>query len=464
MPLYSQSASSPEWTAGQEERLRLATRAAGIGIWEWNIRSNTMLYDPRAREICGFPSLDAITLDMARAITHPEDLPATRQQSEDALNPAIRARERYRYRLYKRDTGEIRWVEAHAEAIFDGDGPDAAAIRYVGTLQDVTEDHNLHVQLAENEARLKLAMEASGFAVWEVDTATGSVTPSPELNRICGFAEDATPTLDDYRSRYAPGARERLEKLGAEAIARGENKIEAEIEFVWPDGEHRWILLNAQSAPDEPVPGGRVIGTMIDITGRKRDHERLELVAGEMRHRVKNTLSIVQSLATQSLKNGMEIDDARALFNSRLQALSNGTELLFVDDNEIVKLDVLTHRVLQPFWNESNPFTLNIDPKDIPAPMVVPLSLILHELATNALKYGALSVPDGLVDLRWVAQDVGLDFTWREKNGPKITSPNKTGFGTRLMQHLSQSLGGTISSSFAPQGFVFNMHMPWHED
>ena len=101
-----------------ELKLRLAVRAAGIGIWDWDIASGVMEYSPRARSICGFTPDEPVTIQKARDVTHPEDLPWTSALARQALDPSIRAREPYEYRIRRADTGELRWVVAHGEAIF----------------------------------------------------------------------------------------------------------------------------------------------------------------------------------------------------------------------------------------------------------------------------------------------------------------------------------------------------------
>ena len=247
-------------------RLQVATRAAALGIWDWDLRTNRFTYSDRAREICGLPPDEPVTIEAVRAVTHPEDLPRTSAMARQALDPDLRVDTPYRYRIIRASDKAVRWVLAYGEAIFEEVEGTVRATRYVGTLQDITEQKLAEDALVESEARLRLAVEAGEMAVWEVDLASGRVTHSPELNRLCSFPPDAQPTLEEFRSRYAPGERERIQRDAAAVIERGERMLQTELRHIWPDGTEKWLLMRAQFAPGETGPGTRVIGVLIDVT------------------------------------------------------------------------------------------------------------------------------------------------------------------------------------------------------
>jgi PAS domain S-box-containing protein len=267
------------------ERLRIATEAARIGIWDWDTTTDEMNYSPVARAICGFPPGGPITFERLRDVTHPDDLPRTIGIAERALDPALREKAPYRYRIYREDDYRLRWVQAYGEAQFSHNAERATL--YIGTIQDVTDDVAAEDALIESEARLRLALEVADMAVWEVSLDTFEVTGSEQLNALCGFPADAHPSYAEFQSRYAPGEFDRVQRLGAEAQARGENHIQTVIHHIWPDGKEKWLLLRAQVAPQTTGAGQRVIGVLIDVTEQQRSERRLELVAREMRHRVK---------------------------------------------------------------------------------------------------------------------------------------------------------------------------------
>jgi PAS domain S-box-containing protein len=257
-----------------EARLELATHAASLGIWDWDVATGRMTYSPRAKEICGFSSDQEVTYADARAVTHPDDYPRTSAMARRALDPAICEREPYEYRILRPD-GTVRWVLAHGEAVFAEADGERRAVRYVGTLQDITDRRRAEEERVASEARLRLALEAGGMAVWEADLTTDTVISSPELNRLLGFPEASRPRTEEIRARYYPGERERIRAIGAAAMARGERTIEAEYRYMWPDGSVRWLMLRAEVVTDAAQRPVSAIGVVLDITERKRNEEAL---------------------------------------------------------------------------------------------------------------------------------------------------------------------------------------------
>lgn len=266
-----------------DERLRfeIAAHAASLGVWHWELQTGVFHYSDRAKEICGFDPSQEVTLEDLRAITHPDDFQWTAALATRSFDPADRAQEPYRYRILRADSGELRWVLAHGKAIFSSEEPNATALHYIGTIQDITQQRNAEQALIESEARLRYAIEAGKMAVWEIDLDRNTITPSPKLNQLCGFPADASPSLEELRSRYAPGEAERIDKESAELVARGETQIQTTIKQIWPDGTQKWLELRATTAPPNDLIANRVIGVLIDITAQKVAEERALVIAGE---------------------------------------------------------------------------------------------------------------------------------------------------------------------------------------
>ena len=442
-----------------ELRLRLATDAAGIGIWEWNRVTGEFAYSARARAICGLPMSGPITLEMIRAVTHPEDLPHTWAQSQRAFDPAIRENEPYRYRIVRGDTGELRWVVAHGEAIFEETDGQARAVRYIGTLQDITEEKLAQDKISNSEARLRLALEVGDIAVWEVDAASGWVSHSPRLNRMWGFPEDATPTVADFWTRYAPGERERVEALGQQAAADGTNKIQTEVKLILPGNVERWVLINAQAETPEHEGDQRVIGTVLDITDRKLAEVQQATVVREIQHRSKNMLAIVQSIANFAFDTRGDVAQARADFTGRISALAASTDLLFLKRGVEIDIFKLVERVIEPHRRpDASQFEIAGKEAVLPAAAAVTLSMAVHELCTNAVKYGALSSPEGRVLIGWRKQGEDLILDWEEEGGPAVTPPAQSGFGTMLLRGLSRRESGVFE--FRPRGLYARLVLP----
>jgi PAS domain S-box-containing protein len=231
------------------------------------------------------------------------------------------------------------------------------------------------------------------------------------------------------------------------------------------DGEYRWFLSRALPIRDSD---GRIIrwfGTNTDITDRLKADEQRVLLINELNHRVKNTLATVQSLAMQTLRNTERSADARDLFESRLTALSRAHDVLTVESWEGAELRRVASRALEPFASKDG--RVSIDGPDVwlTPKQALALSMTLHELATNATKYGALSNDAGTVRVSWVVAPFDgsgeLELTWTEQGGPPVSQPTRKGFGTRLIQrNLAHDLGGDATIDYRPQGVVSVIRSP----
>jgi PAS domain S-box-containing protein len=433
-------------------KLRLALRAAQIGIWDWALDTGEMQYSPRARTIYGFSPDEPITYEMVRDATHPEDLPYTSALARKALDPKIKAREPYEYRIIRADTGETRWVLAHGEAIFARANGAQKAVRYVGTIQDISERKAAEQALRDGELRQRLAIDAARLAIWELDVATEKVTASPELNRLFGLAPDAEPTIDDLRRLYLPGERERVQAAGQQALAEGRTRFESEFRIRWADGSIHWLLMRAEMLLHPDGSPARVIGVLADIDARKRQEEQQLLFLRELNHRVKNTLSVVQSIAMQTFRDGRAQTSALTAFRERLYALSKANEVLLSQDWRAFSLRNLVEQIVEPYQGAPDRIVVSGEDVSLPPRMNVPLALVLHELCTNAAKYGSLAAENGRVEIIWKRTDAGIDFLWNEKGGRPVASPFSKGFGTRLIADVLAVELGTVEFEPHPEG------------
>lgn len=194
---------------------------------------------------------------------------------------------------------------------------------------------------------------------------------------------------------------------------------------------------------------------------RATAEERREILVHELAHRVKNTLATVQSIASLSFRNSQGPEALRQ-FHDRLQALVRGHDLLTRKNWQHADLSEVAEAAMAPLKEESgHRFTASGPPVDLPPTTAVPMAMILHELCTNALKYGALSNETGRITIQWTARaDVKqtiVSLIWSEEGGPVVKPPEEEGFGTRLIANLSRQLGGDCNFRYPPSGMICHL-------
>jgi two-component system CheB/CheR fusion protein len=197
----------------------------------------------------------------------------------------------------------------------------------------------------------------------------------------------------------------------------------------------------------------RQVGILFrNVIDRKRAEEERELLSRELSHRVKNSLAVVGALARQT--RGDTVDEFRSAFVGRLNALAKAHGLLLQTNWQRADLGALVHEAMAAYRVGSDRVLVEGPPAKVSAKQALTLSLIVHELGTNALKYGALSNDVGSVRVAWNESAIGsIEIRWRERDGPTVTRGEESGFGSRLIQRaVEYELGGTIQLDWAPNG------------
>jgi two-component sensor histidine kinase len=223
----------------------------------------------------------------------------------------------------------------------------------------------------------------------------------------------------------------------------------------------RTFLLSAGPLLDEKKSSVGSIVTLTEITERKRAEERQKTIGAELNHRVKNILTVVQALAGQTARSSKSLEGFNNTFAGRLKALAMAHDILMKTNWAGVHLNELLDTVLAPFRSFEERIGLSGPQILLPVDAVVPLSLAFHELTTNAVKYGALSVDGGHVEIGWQLinrDDQLVELLWQEKGGPKVERGKTSGFGTTLIDRvLKNDLGAKIEIDFNPQGLRCNI-------
>jgi two-component sensor histidine kinase len=230
------------------------------------------------------------------------------------------------------------------------------------------------------------------------------------------------------------------------------------MELHFNDGTVLSGLVQAAPLRDQ---SGRIVGAVsagLDITERKRTEEHRLLLLNELNHRVKNTLATVQSIAVQSFRRARTYTSGREMFRWRLLALSRAHDVLTNESWEGANLSDIAAQAIIPY-RDADPtrFAVSRPAVWLSAKMALSISMALHELATNAVKYGALSNEKGRVSITWrtLKEPDGrrLRLEWSEKDGPPVVPPRRKGFGSRLIERgLAHELGGEVKIEYEPQG------------
>jgi len=332
---------------------------------------------------------------------------------------------------------------------------------------DAVERARTEAALRKSEERLQLAIEASGVVgTWDWDIQSDLLYADArfaELFNVDPRAAAAGTSVKNFMGGIHPDDRGRVQEQIDEAIRTG-GHYATEYRTISHDGRINWIFVQGRCyyAAGQPV---RFPGIVVDITERKRAEEHRELLINELNHRVKNTLATVQSIASQTLRNADTMESARSAMESRLLALSRAHDVLTRENWGGAGLLEIVREAMAPYRHERER-RLHMEGPDVRLSprMALAIAMALQELATNAVKYGALSNEAGEVRIAWSVSDAPekrLHLTWSETNGPTVKIPQRRGFGTRLIERsLAHDLHGQATIDFASAGIVCTVDAP----
>lgn len=316
-----------------------------------------------------------------------------------------------------------------------------------------------------DEVRLWQAVcENATLAMFIMNDRQRCIYMNPAAEQLTGFtlAETMGRALHDVIHHTRPdGSPYPLEECPIDRAFPENAREQGEEVFVHKDGSFYPVAFTAS-----PLRGSdrQVVGTIIEVrpiaAERAREAELRNLI-DELNHRVKNTLMTVQALARQSLRPGQEVLAAREAFLDRLHALSNAHNVITEENWRATDIARLLTQSLKPFGFDvdGGPIRFSGPHLKIGARQAQSLAMALHELATNATKYGALSIPGGKVRIEWRHEEEAeypFRFIWTETGGPATQSPERQGFGLKMLkQILAADLSGEVTVDFPPTGLIF---------
>jgi len=331
---------------------------------------------------------------------------------------------------------------------------------------DVTELKKIESALRESEQRLRATQERAFAGIAEVDLAGKFLRANERFCALTGYTADELPNHRFQELTHPDDTAGDAEKFD-ELVTGKADTYQTEKRFVRKDGAVIWVALSASVVRDEEGTALYGIRVVQDITELKRAQERQELLLHELNHRVKNMLATVQSVAMQTRRTAADLDAFTRAFEGRLLALNRAHELLTREIGTGVLLRDLILESIGAY--ETTPgarFSLCGPSIRLGSEISVTLAMALHELATNAVKYGALSNTNGQVDVRWrlenevgVAQRISIE--WVERGGPAVAPPTRRGFGSDLIERgLARQFGGTAALEFLSAGLRCRITAP----
>jgi len=310
---------------------------------------------------------------------------------------------------------------------------------------------------------LRRAIQAAGVALWSWDVANDAIAMDEQAFRLWGLPYRSEVKFEELSAHIHPADRNRVrEAFTATRAIVGAYEIDFRIIL---GDEIRWVSARGVG-DDSALHKGRMFGIFLDVTGRKQAEEGNELLAGEMSHRVKNLLAIATGLTNMSTRSTTTAKELAEMLTGRLAALGRAHDLvrpLPGHQGKAALIGDLLSILLSPYEDIgafSGRIRVAVPRMGIGEAAATSLALVVHELATNSLKYGALSVDAGALDVSGSSNEQDLEIVWAERGGPKVEPPAVEGYGGRLVKRIIASqLGGSVAYDWSPEGVIITLRL-----
>jgi two-component sensor histidine kinase len=311
--------------------------------------------------------------------------------------------------------------------------------------------------------RTTLALEAGEIGVWEWDFINGHFFWDERMRALWSLPDDVTPTYELFRQALNPADVERSDGalMTATNPARdGDYEVEYRVIGI-KDGIERWVLAQGR-AFFENGKALRMVGTARDVTERKQREAHVRFLMREIAHRSKNLLAVIQAMARQTAMTAGSAHDFEQIFSARLQALAASHDILMDEDWHGASIEELVRTQVGHYVDLVGTRINLTGPEMMLKPEAAQnLGLALHELSTNAAKYGGLSNEDGHVEIRWDLGEGRFKIAWQEIGGPRVSPPAREGFGHKVVTRIvTLALEGKVDLRFEPSGLVWSLDIP----
>jgi PAS domain S-box-containing protein len=391
-------------------------------------------------------------------ITHPDERDQVREMIHEPNNgesPVFDMEKRY----IRKDGKEV-WARVTANVIL---GESGRPVRCT-VIQDLTDRVRAEQALRASKDRLQLAFDATRLGWWQYDPLRGVISGDERAMEIFDAPKEGMTVEENESKRVHPDDVQRVHAAFWAGIDPADPKpLSIEYRIRRRDGTVRWVENHGLAYFEGAGPERRVVayaGAIQDVTERKEREEKEHLLMREINHRAKNMLSVVASIAHQTAARSPK--DFVGRFSERIQALSANQDLLVRSEWKGVDIEDLVRAQLAHFADLIGPRIVLLDPRlRLNPASAQTIGLALHELATNAGKYGALSTDRGRVEVSWGIDGDDFTMSWTERDGPLVSPPTQHGFGTIVMDAMTaQSVGGTVQLDYAPLGVSWRLTCP----
>jgi len=320
---------------------------------------------------------------------------------------------------------------------------------------------DLRAVFERHKLTFDLAMTASQMGTWRYTFADNVCMYDENAQRLYGLTEARFLHDDEgVKGKFHPDDLDLMwSRVAAALEPDGDGRYDVDYRVKQLDGSWRWLsawgLVEFEGEGEHRSPVA-IAGASRDLTERKEAEERQRLLLNELNHRVKNTLATIQAISMQTLKSANDLPSAQQALDQRILAMARAHDLLMSRSWTAASMRQVVERALDAFPPEQ--VDLTGPDVDVSPSQALALSLALHELATNATKYGALSTGHGRVSVAWRTSDDRLYMEWQESGGPLVEAPSRKGFGSRLLERLLvRDLGGDIALTYDPAGLRFTI-------
>jgi PAS domain S-box-containing protein len=435
-----------------EARLQLALDADGAGTWESSPESGEFIASDRALTLYGLPPGSPMTRDKALAAVHSEDRPKV----EQALGHTLETGAPFLVEIRcPQPDGSMRWLHSQGK-LHEIQG----RRRLIGLVRDISGRKAAEAAILTSQTHLQLALDAARLGWWLYNPVQQTASWDSRFKAIFDIVDPQT-NVASIMARVPPEDVSRVCAAAAAALDPLDPKpFVGEYRIQRTDGEIRWIEVYGMATFEGTGEVRRavvMVGTAADITERKGAEEHQFLLMRELNHRTKNLLSVVQSIANQTAASNPS--DFAERFSQRIRALSANQDLLIRNEWRGVELEDLVRAQLSHFADLigeriviEGPH-LNVTPSAAQS-----IGMALHELATNAGKYGSLSDDHGGVKIDWRLENGRFSIGWIEHDGPRVEPPKRRGFGSTMISVVAKaSVGGEVELDYASTGVIWRL-------